>query len=275
MIPGSAFFKAASEKIAGDIVINERKHSYSGVDISAVLIFPDISHQNLLNTDNSFIGPKSNYEKPSLPGSLFLSSKWKTNKNYKILAELQTISISSAVSLWPVRTLGQRAPNTFTRGARTFAGSLVFAVLDKDVLYEAFRLYGIRPSHDKYFIDQLPEFDVIISATNEYGDSAIQIISGITISNSGTTYSIDDLYTEATYTYVAKHATPFIKLVGAESDLIGSPYRGLKAPRVNQPFDRRSLIDMIPENRRNDSIRGNDRVFRIGDVVRGLSIRSI
>jgi hypothetical protein len=56
----------------------------------------------------------------------------------------------------------------------------------------------------------MPPFDIIIVAANETGGVGAQIISNARIVNWGTTYSVDDIYTEATYTYIAEHVTPFL-----------------------------------------------------------------
>jgi hypothetical protein len=135
-------------------------------------------------------------------GSLYTSQAIK----FKIFADLQTISISSTRSVSPVRVFGRSSPLGYTRGARTFAGSLVFATIRRDPFIDVADS-SISESYinasTSMIADQLPPFSVIINAVNESGAAASQLIHGITITNYGTTYSVDDLYTETTYTYVA------------------------------------------------------------------------
>lgn len=134
------------------------------------------------------------------------------NPQYKVFGELQTLSISSARSFSPVRTLGRTRPKEYLRGGRTYAGSLILTELDYDALLEV-----MAPSDREqvegggyyFFVDQLPEFNITITATNEYGRSITRSVIGVTLINYGTTLSVDNMYTESQYTYVAQHVTPF------------------------------------------------------------------
>lgn len=159
--------------------------SFSGSDISAYIYLPLATRNSaLLNTKN----PRS-----------------------KLLAEIQTISISSTRSISPVRVLGRESPVAYTRGARTFAGTLVFASVNQDVfkdIYDQDIASSMMSSSTSLTSDQLPPFSIIITAANEKGAAAIQAVHGVTLVNYGTTYSVDDLYTEVTYSYVATDVIP-------------------------------------------------------------------
>lgn len=134
-------------------------------------------------------------------------------KPFKNAADIQTLTISSTTSVLPIRSLGTKRPSTFTKGARTFAGSLIFTVVDKDPFQELFAVDAdaSSASDGSWHIDEMPPFDILISAANESGKSGMQLISGVTLSNYGTTYSVDDIYTEITYTYMAEHVSPFVQ----------------------------------------------------------------
>ena len=127
----------------------------------------------------------------SIPGSGVL--EW---------ASVQTLTISSARTVVQVRGLGSPRPLGITRGARTYAGSLVFATLNKDQLTETLKKTG------GWFYDELPLFHIVITGANEYGESINQAIYNVALTNWGTTYSVDDLMTEQTYTYIATDVTP-------------------------------------------------------------------
>jgi hypothetical protein len=127
--------------------------------------------------------------------------------------QLQTITISSAISINPVRRCGEARVAQFSRGARSFAGSMVFTIIGQDPFQSIFGIDTARSSvrtDGSWHIDQMPAFDAIILCQNEMGGVGMQIISNISIVNWGTTYSVDDLYTESTYSYVAEHVSPFI-----------------------------------------------------------------
>lgn len=135
-----------------------------------------------------------------------------SNKNFKSAIELQTITISSTTSVLPIRRCGESRAASFTRGARTFAGSMVFTLLGDDPFREIFGIDALNNStinDNSWHIDQMPPFDIIIIAQNETGGMGIQIIENARIVNWGTTYSVDDMFTESTYTYIAEHVTPF------------------------------------------------------------------
>jgi hypothetical protein len=129
---------------------------------------------------------------------------------YKIWAELQTITVSSARPPGPVRCLGMSNVRDYTRGPRTIAGSLIFTVLDRDVFYDVYqRSHYESPTEVPIFVDAIPPFHLLIDASNEMGAQATTSIVGVTLTNWGTTYSVDDLMVEATYSYVAKFVSPF------------------------------------------------------------------
>lgn len=134
------------------------------------------------------------------------------NKTFKSAIELQTITISSTTSVLPVRRIGESRPVSFLKGSRTFAGSMVFTLLGNDPFREIFGIDALNNSavnDNSWHIDQMPPFDIIIVAQNETGGVGIQIIDSARIVNWGTTFSVDDMYTESTYTYIAEHVTPF------------------------------------------------------------------
>ncbi len=131
---------------------------------------------------------------------------------FSVFAELQTLSITSFRSTGPVRCLGESQPRTILRGARTIGGSMVFAQFDQNAFY---RMMRTSDSHEVYnpdepfFIDQMPPFDIIAYGSNEYGNTAILMVGGVSIGQTGTTLSVHDIYTEATYSYTARYYIPW------------------------------------------------------------------
>lgn len=179
---------------------NNNHYPYTGADIRAVMYMPLYGARN------------------------------KSSQKFKVFADLQTISISRTRSVSPVRVLGRADPIGYTRGARTIAGTMVFAVITKDAfneIYDVSVAESLMSSSTGFVADQLPPFSVVIVASNEHGGVAMQILHGITLTNYGTTYSVNDMYTEATYTYVATQLTPlnvdphYIRAMQAQSFVDG------------------------------------------------------
>ena len=129
------------------------------------------------------------------------------------VGSLQTISISSMRSIDPVRNLGITMAKEFTRGPRTVAGSLVFTDINYEFLGNVYKYsYSKNEKFDGgLFIDQLKEFAIYITCMSESGKIAYRYLHGVNIGNYGTTYSIDNMLTESTYTYVAKWVSPLFE----------------------------------------------------------------
>jgi hypothetical protein len=128
-------------------------------------------------------------------------------------SQLQTLTISSTSSVYPVRSTGRGKPLTYNKGARTFAGSMVFTVLGADPFQRIMNIDAMSNTvrgDGHWWIDQMAPFDAVILCVNEMGETGLQVIFDITLTNWGTTYSVEDLYIESSYTYVAEHVTPFI-----------------------------------------------------------------
>jgi hypothetical protein len=60
-----------------------------------------------------------------------------------------------------------------------------------------------------WLADQLPPFDVVLSAANEYGGMALMKILGCEILNGGYGVSVDDIVSEHAYTYIAMGLVPW------------------------------------------------------------------
>lgn len=164
----------------------------------------------------------------------------------KPIGEIQAISYSINREKAPVYTMGKADPRSFARGKRGIAGSLIFIVFDKHALLDRFKgaLFsadkdetGIRndlsagslftagqgdvfgagnASNDfnqeqvaPWYADQIPPFDVVLAAANEYGAQATMKIFGVELLNENSGVSIDDIVTEQQYTYVARSITPW------------------------------------------------------------------
>lgn len=60
-----------------------------------------------------------------------------------------------------------------------------------------------------WYPDQIPPFDIILAAANEYGAVASMQILGVELLNSGYGVSIDDIVSEHQYTFIAHGIVPW------------------------------------------------------------------
>jgi hypothetical protein len=60
-----------------------------------------------------------------------------------------------------------------------------------------------------WYPDQIPPFDIVLTAANEYGHVAQMSLRGVEILNEGSGMSIDDIVTEQQMTFVAREINPW------------------------------------------------------------------
>lgn len=126
-------------------------------------------------------------------------------KAVKVIGSLQTLTYSIHQDKRPVRAIGNMNAKDYVFGQRTIAGTLIFAVFNKHWAYEImdeYRTAGeLGSAH--FLMDELPPFQITISAANEYGFAARLALYGVRVVNEGQVMSTNDVYTENTYQFVA------------------------------------------------------------------------
>lgn len=78
--------------------------------------------------------------------------------------------------------------------------------------FDATNLSGEYTATSAWYVDQLPPFDVVIVAANEYGKAAQMRIYGVEILNEGSGFSIDDMVIENQMTYVCRTILPWQRM---------------------------------------------------------------
>jgi hypothetical protein len=66
-----------------------------------------------------------------------------------------------------------------------------------------------RMAANPWYADQMPPFDIVLTAANEYGYLAIMKILGCELLNQGNGISVDDIVSEHSYTFVASGLIPW------------------------------------------------------------------
>ena len=136
----------------------------------------------------------------------FLVPSAKDSTNFHVYArgELQTVSYSVHMERKSVRAIGNINAKDYVLGPRTIAGTLIFTVFNKHFAKKI--MNDINEDTDAkyaFLADELPPFNIIISLANEYGVKAKLVIYGVRLINEGQVMSINNIYTENTYQFVA------------------------------------------------------------------------
>ena len=164
------------------------------------------------------------------------NSTKKIEEKIYTLGSIQTLSVSTHQDKKPVRVIGSMNALDYTMGQRTIAGSLVFAVFDQHFATEMFNDLKAATGKSFFLPDELPALDITITFANEYGRTSRMAIYGVRIINEGQVMSINDLYTENTYQFVATAMEP---LKRSEGDTGGGSDKDNEA-QVASVFD---LVD--------------------------------
>lgn len=120
------------------------------------------------------------------------------------IGEATTVTYSIYREKMPVRTLGFINPKGFTKGPRTIAGTIIFTMFHKHIVNRLRQEVPYLAELIRLKPDELPPFDIMISMGNEYGAASYLSIQGITIVDEGVTHSIENMYTENQWSYIAQ-----------------------------------------------------------------------
>lgn len=168
------------------------------------------------------------------------------------VGQVQAVSYAVQREKAPIYVMGRVDPLSFSRGKRGIAGTLVSLMLDQHILKEklfsnlkvildndeiypsvldpndasstsdldvldsaSFNPADLSSSYklqSAFYVDQLPPFDIVIVAANEYGKAATMRIYGVEILNEASGFSIDDMQIDNQMTYVCRTILPWQKL---------------------------------------------------------------
>lgn len=141
-----------------------------------------------------------------------------------VIGSLTTISYSMYRNKKPVINIGRTNINGVTRGSRIFAGTMIFTLINQHWLKELQQQggtwlsnYGYTNSNGEWVpddsyelrVDELPLFDIMIVSANEYGNFVSMYIYGIDFTDEAQTISVEDLFTENTFSFIARDVSTF------------------------------------------------------------------
>ena len=140
---------------------------------------------------------------------MVVSAEMKTTRGARVsvtMGSTQTISYSIYRKLSPILGIGNVNAKDYVGGPRTIAGSIVFTVFNEhwgtELLDAWQRAEGISASQ-KVLMDEIAPLDITISMANEYGVCSRLALYSVRLFSEGQVMSINDIYTENTYQYVA------------------------------------------------------------------------
>lgn len=107
-----------------------------------------------------------------------------------------------------VRTLGKINAKGIVKGPRTISGRLIFTVISEHIVESIRQEIPYLRSYKVLLMDELPPFDLLVSFGNEYGAGAGLVVEGVTTVDEQKTMSIEDLFTENIFTYLARGLQP-------------------------------------------------------------------
>lgn len=126
-----------------------------------------------------------------------------------VIGSLTTVSYSMFRNKKPVVNIGRTNINGVTRGARIFAGTMIFTLINQHWLNELQEQITWLAGYKELKVDELPLFDIMIVSANEYGNYASMYIYGIDFTDEAQTISVEDLFTENTFSFVARDVSNF------------------------------------------------------------------
>lgn len=125
------------------------------------------------------------------------------------IGSLTTISYSMFRNKKPVINIGRTNINGVTRGSRIFAGTMIFTLINQHWLRELQEELDWLGNFEELKVDELPLFDIMIVSANEYGSYVTMYIYGIDFTDEAQTISVEDLFTENTFSFVARDISTF------------------------------------------------------------------
>jgi hypothetical protein len=189
--------------------------SYTGSNLKVMI---EVANDGTNTINPTGLSTATNSNNVNQPGTA------RPARQAKQLVELTTITVSVHRVKSPAVACGYINPKGWARGRRTIAGTLVMTKFTTDVLYTFLKSGAFTSDLSKdttYMkVDQLPPFNLTLLFADEYGNSSSQRLLGVELVTSGDIYSIQDMLSEQTVSYVAADFTPLMPL--NQSSLYGA-----------------------------------------------------
>lgn len=120
-----------------------------------------------------------------------------------ILGHATTVTYSTYREVGDVRALGRVGIKGVARGTRTVAGTIILTMINQHWVNDVRQAVPYLSELPLIRPDELPLFDLAVTAANEYGQTAAMVIYGATFVDEGATLSVENLFSEMQQTYKA------------------------------------------------------------------------
>lgn len=142
-----------------------------------------------------------------------------------LLGSLSTISHSVYREKKPVPLLGKINTGGYTRGMRSIAGTMIFTLVNQHLIEDLKEQIPYLEAHGKLKADELPFFDIMVVCGNEYGAASQLYIYGAEFYEDGQVISVQDIYIENTFSFVARDIDDFSRINPVvKSGVLGNNY---------------------------------------------------
>lgn len=135
-----------------------------------------------------------------------------------------TLSYTTYREKKQVRTTGRVSAKGVVRGGRTISGRMIFTIINEHIVETIKREVPYLRDVKVLLMDELPNFDLLVSFGNEYGSAAGLVIQACTTVDEQKTLSVEENFMENVFTYIARRLEP-MKDIAAE---ITTPYDPLE-----------------------------------------------
>ena len=212
-----------------------------------------------------------------------------------LIGSLTTISYSMYRNKKPVINIGRTNINGVTRGSRIYAGTMIFTLINQHWLKELQEQPEASwlANYTELKTDEMPLFDIMIISANEYGNCVHMYLWGIDITDEAQTISVEDLFTENTFSFIArdisvfKKFNPFINKSGTSSHITkpedsqrffildSSKITITELGQLEKEFTNKALIAKANRNKRKYDTLARDLYFSTTNTIMGNDVAKI
>lgn len=126
-----------------------------------------------------------------------------------LIGSISTLSYSMYRDKKPVPVIGKINMGGYTRGVRLYAGTMIFTLINQHWINELKDAIPWIDNVGVQKIDELPLMDLMVVCANEYGAAMQMMLYGVEVTEEGQVISIENLFTENTFSFVARDLSNF------------------------------------------------------------------